>query len=174
MNKMSEEKFVQAICKHLDHSIAQLPSEVNARLESARLSALTTPAQEIDSLPANNLRDSLAELGDLPPAVSQRLDLARQQAISHYKSRPTVTRRLHNLFGEITEFFSATQLRRSAGFLATACVVVTAVSLLYIGAPEDEFLSLEDELTLVASAEDFELYENLDFYLWLADNGMPN
>jgi hypothetical protein len=29
-------------------------------------------------------------------------------------------------------------------------------------------------LKLVASADELELYENLDFYLWLEENGIPD
>ena len=58
--------------------------------------------------------------------------------------------------------------------VATACVLVTVVSLVYVNGNSSGNLSLDDELVLVASADDLELYENLDFYLWLDENGFAN
>ena len=62
----------------------------------------------------------------------------------------------------------------TASMVATACVLVTVVSLVYVNGNSSGNLSLDDELVLVASADDLELYENLDFYLWLDENGFAN
>jgi hypothetical protein len=52
--------------------------------------------------------------------------------------------------------------------------MVTVVSLFYVSSRPAGILSLEEEISLIASAEDIELYENLDFYLWLDENGIPD
>ena len=57
---------------------------------------------------------------------------------------------------------------------ATTCVIVTVVSLLTVFPDSATPLSLDEEISLIASADDLELYENLDFYMWLAENGLPN
>jgi len=54
--------------------------------------------------------------------------------------------------------------------LATTCVMVTAISIFYVNSRPAGTLTLEEEISLVATAEDIELYENLEFYLWLAEN----
>jgi len=67
-----------------------------------------------------------------------------------------------------------TQMALPAKMLATACLTVTIVSLFYTASRPAGTLPLEEEIALIASADDYELVENLDFYLWLADNGIPN
>jgi hypothetical protein len=54
--------------------------------------------------------------------------------------------------------------------LATACVVVTAISIFYVDSRPAGTVTLNEEIGLVATAEDIELYDNLEFYLWLAEN----
>jgi hypothetical protein len=48
--------------------------------------------------------------------------------------------------------------------------MVTAISIFYVNSRPTGTLTLEEEIDLVAAAEDIELYENLEFYLWLAEN----
>lgn len=174
MNRMSEEQFLQAIREHLDRSIEPLPLETTARLDSARLSAVQARVASQPDAVANKLRDGLDELGELPTGINGRLDLARQQAMARYRPRNAFSLRLQRSVDALWSSLAGLNLQKTAGMVATACVVVTTASILLWNTPADTPLSLEDELALVASAEDFELYENLDFYLWLAENGMPN
>lgn len=58
----------------------------------------------------------------------------------------------------------------SGGLVATAAMVMLTVSLLWSGAAQQWGLSVElDEMALMNEAHDIELYQELDFYLWLAD-----
>jgi len=57
-----------------------------------------------------------------------------------------------------------------AGGLVTACLLVTVVVLQW---PDSARISpVDSDILLFASADEIELYENLEFYLWLAENGM--
>ena len=57
---------------------------------------------------------------------------------------------------------------------ATACVLVT-VATLFFQFPEQPTGELaEADILLFASSDEIELYDNLEFYLWLAENGLPN
>jgi hypothetical protein len=48
--------------------------------------------------------------------------------------------------------------------------VVTAISIFYVDSRPAGTVTLNEEIGLVATAEDIELYDNLEFYLWLAEN----
>ena len=60
------------------------------------------------------------------------------------------------------------------GMIATACLTVTVVTLFYTSSNPGSEFSVDDELLLIASADELELYENLDFYLWLEETGFEN
>lgn len=59
------------------------------------------------------------------------------------------------------------------GGLATACVMVLAVTLIFNSPTSIESLPAED-LELISSSDNFELYEDLEFYEWLEEDGLPS
>jgi hypothetical protein len=53
---------------------------------------------------------------------------------------------------------------------ATACVIITVAVLFYNAPAPTDSPPLDPNIGLIASADELELYENLDFYVWLAEN----
>lgn len=172
---ISDDNLTELICQHLDRSTQDLDAEVVARLDALRMQAMERTATDTDSVDEALLVDAVLtglEEQPLPGSVSSRLDAMRAQAVDRYTApeakptKPQIQTWLQTWFGE--------KLALSASMVATACVLVTVVSLVYVREGSEGNLTLNDELTLVASAEDLELYENLDFYLWLDENGFAN
>ncbi len=59
------------------------------------------------------------------------------------------------------------------GALATACVMVVAVMILLRSPMPTEAVPLDD-LDLISSSESLELYEDLEFYEWLAEDNLQS
>lgn len=179
MNKLEENRFVQEICQRLDASIEHLDPSISARLDSSRQDALQSKLQSIDkeadSL-AQKVRRELNDNTGVSAEIEARLDQIRQQAIARLdtaelRGAPSLVAQIRDWFESRFSTFSLPvpgTVPRT--MLATACVLVTVVSIFYVNFRPTGSLSLEEEISLVASAEDIELYENLDFYLWLAEN----
>ncbi len=175
MNKLEDSLFIQEICQRLDASIAHLDPSISARLNTSRQDALKNKRQpinaETDSL-AQKVREQLNENAGLSIEIEAKLNQIRQQAIARLNSTelrvaPSSFARLQNC---LESRFSTFSLAVPGAMLATACVLVTVVSIFYVTSRPAGSLSLEEEISLIASAEDIELYENLEFYLWLAEN----
>jgi hypothetical protein len=172
---ISHDKLTALVCQYLDRSTQDLDAEIVARLDAVRMQALQRTAADADAVDEALLVDALLtglEEQPLPDSVANRLDAMRAQAVDKYTApaaRPAqaqIQTWLQTWFGE--------KFALSASMVATACVLVTVVSLVYVREGSEGNLTLNDELTLIASAEDLELYENLDFYLWLDENGFAN
>ncbi len=59
------------------------------------------------------------------------------------------------------------------GGLATACVMVFAVMIL-LNSPAPMQAVPVDEIELISSADNLELFEELEFYEWLEEDGLPS
>jgi hypothetical protein len=165
MIQRSDEEFIAAVGRMLDRSLEQLDPAIQQRLDSAR-----QLAQSQDSMAAplpHAARQSLDSQSEVSPEIEARLDQIRQRALDRMP-RPARNRQRRSLIEMIGEGLQQRVWRLSAGMLATSFVLVTAISLM----PYDKSteLSLDQELALLATEDDIELYENLDFYLWLAEN----
>lgn len=175
MNKLNEEILVQEICKHLDASIAHVPQSIEQYLTEGRQAALLQNAH-LNSQDAEGLTHAVrAELDDnsaLAPDIEARLDQIRHSAVTRFEQLQETTTEpsSFSLSAWIKTQFDSFNFAASAGMLATACVMVTAISIFYINSRPAGTLTLEEEIGLVATAEDIELYENLEFYLWLVEN----
>ena len=179
MNKLEENRFLQEICQRLDASIEHLNPSIRIRLDDSRRDALQSKlqpiAQEEDSL-AQKVRRELNDNTGVSPEIETRLDQIRQQAMARLdaaelRGAPSFLAQIQDWFESRFSIFSSIvpgTIPRT--MLATACVLVTVISIFYVNSRPTGSLSLEEEISLVASAEDIELYENLDFYLWLAEN----
>ena len=60
------------------------------------------------------------------------------------------------------------------GGLATTCLIVLSLSLWWNGPANEDLIPPVEDLDLLASAEPFDLYEDLDFYDWLAEHEHPS
>ena len=178
MNKTDDAVLLQDICRHLDASIAHLPVFIEQQLNQGRQAALKQHSHSAaEGQDAAGLAQSVSrEMNDnsaLPEEIEARLDQIRNSAVARFeqlqleKKTETVE---FSFGGWLKSQFDAFNFAASAGMLATACVLLTAISLFYVNSRPAGTLTLEQEIGLVATAEDIELYENLEFYLWLAEN----
>lgn len=60
-----------------------------------------------------------------------------------------------------------------AGSLATVCVMVLAVVVL-LNSPTSVNSVPLDDLELISSSDNLELFEDLEFYEWLEEDGLPS
>ncbi len=168
----SEEQFIQSVCEVLERSLADVEQQMGSRLDAARMAALQRSSAADPSADETMLADSLLNsLEDQPQPdfVNKRLDAMRARAIGQLDAAPASTSR--NSWQAWLDRVFTGAFPLPASMLATACVLLTVVSLVYVNDGSRSNMSLDDELVLVASADDLELYENLDFYLWLDENG---
>lgn len=165
MIQRSDEEFIAAVSRMLDRSLEQLDPAIQQRLDSARQQAQSQDSLA-DSLP-HAARQSLDRQSEISPEVEARLDQIRQRALDRMP-RPAENRQRRSLVKMVSEGLQQRAWQLSAGMLATSFVLVTSISLLPYG--NNTELSLDQELALLATEDDIELYENLDFYLWLAEN----
>jgi len=184
MNRMTENEFLSAIRLHLDKSIAQLDADIGLRLDSMREQALDPAGKVVVDLGelratdklVQTIRTNLEHSASVPAEIEARLDDIRQRAIaklelSREKSLHSSVAALRQQFGVLLD---SLKMPMPARLMATACIMVTAVSLFYVALRPPGSLSFEEEISLIASADDIELYENLEFYLWLAETELPN
>ena len=59
------------------------------------------------------------------------------------------------------------------GGMATACVMVLAVVLL-INSPTSMQAVPVDDIELISSSDNLDLFEDLEFYEWLEEDGLPS
>lgn len=167
-NSDAEARFLGTAKQTLDGSLAYLPTDIEARLNSARLVAMEQARAPGSGYSAaeHGLADAL-ESGQtqLPESVRLRLDAIRGAAMQRAN--------------EATQASTGWRMRWTArGFavpasaFASICVLVTTLAILNLPAPPETMPLVVVENSLVlASAEEIELYENLEFYQWLVDNG---
>ncbi len=179
MNKLEETVLVQEICRQLNASIEHLHPSIHHRLDNARQAALLKQPrlaqQNVDGL-AQLVSRELDDNATVPAEIEARLDQIRHKAIARFEKLETRSKQSKgaNLLGWFKFQFDSFNLAASAGMLASACVLITAISIFYVNSRPTGTFTLEEEIGLVASAEDIELYENLEFYLWLAENESLN
>ncbi len=179
MNKLEEEKFVAHICDYLDRSIEDMEPALMARLDSARTDALNKAiadklaSNDDEELLVDSILTRLEDQPELSPDIEQRLDAMRQQAVARLQTQPEKESLLAYSLDWIREQFN-NSFSLPVGMIATACLTVTVVTLFYTSSNPGSEFSVDDELLLIASADELELYENLDFYLWLEETGFEN
>jgi len=176
MNHLNDDLFLREICRHLDASIAHLPLSVSQQLDASRQAALTQTvhldAPDTEGL-AQSVRQEFAEGSEqLPADIEARLDQIRHSAVARFEElqRTPAQSSRFSMSAWIKSQLNSFNFGASAGMLATACVMITAISIFYVNSRPAGTLTLEDEIGLVATAEDIELYENLEFYMWLSEN----
>lgn len=170
MTRFDEQAFVERIRRRLDVELGDLDSATLARLETARKLALAQAGPTTAVAATGALHDPLSRRDTLPPEIESRLDAIRQRAVTRLQAGEAIPAQRQPRNSLASLFNDRPWL---TGMVTAAFVAVTTTSILLLNSPPDS-LSLEAELALVASATDIELYENLDFYLWLAENGLSN
>lgn len=174
MNRLEDSEFIEEICSRLDASIEELNHSISQQLDQSRTAAMQAINDGADALTLQVSKQLANE--DLPPAIEARLNQIRQQAIAKLESAEAANKQ--GLYAQFRDWLGAllgnSNLAIPGSVFASACVLVTVVSIFYTSSRPFGPLILEDEIVLIASADDFELYENLEFYQWLSDNELAN
>ena len=176
MNSHDQEQLLKYIRDTLDRSVAQIDDDTQERLDNIRSEALI---QQRITEPVNDSEESLlmaAQVGlddsitDLDAEVLAKLDQARKSALAQGEAAKPGA----GIWRQLAARFKLPQVTAPVGAFATACVLVTVATLFY-QFPNQPVSELADaDVILFASSDEIELYDNLEFYQWLADNGLPN
>jgi hypothetical protein len=172
MGKPDDEHFTARVAAALDSSIEELPPRIEARLDSMRSTALARVAGHDAFIRSAGMVLSSEEAAEgLPPFVSARLDDIRAQALQ-LAARQLQQKLQVTGWGVLSRLLNP-RLGIPAGAFASVCVLVTTFTLLTVRDPDEVMpAAMNEEGLVLASADDLELYENLEFYQWLADNGL--
>jgi hypothetical protein len=167
-----EERFVLRAAAELDTSLGAITPAQRERLDLARRQSLAFVAAKIEGSPDEHpaLARALTDSADqIPAEVRLRLDGIRAQAMvkaraaqkAEYSERP---------WWRLPRGFAV-----PAGAFASVCVLVTTLAIYSPGDVPDVLpVALSEDGVLITSADELELYQNLEFYQWLADNGLQN
>lgn len=171
-NLDSDERFAARVVAMLDSSIEALPPHIEARLNSMRSATLARAAgPDVFVRSAGLILSSEEAAEGLPPSVSARLDDIRAQALQ--RAARQLEQSSHPAGWGVLARLLKPQLGIPVGAFASVCVLVTTLALLTVREPNEVVpVAMNEEGLVLASADDLELYENLEFYQWLADNGL--
>jgi len=182
MTGREKEPFVTLIRELLDTSAESLDESVRSQLDQRRLQALARGSAPLAAVEDDDrlLAAARVVLDDsvdsLEPDLVMRLNQIREAALLQTRNRTakngrgavaTIREFLHNLF-------NFRPLSLPAGALAGAGMLAIALTLVYRPGAERTLDESDADVLLFASSDEIELYDNLEFYLWLADNGLPN
>ena len=125
-----------------------------------------------DSKVVAQVKDQLDQsLNDIPAHVRERLHAARKQAVAHAeRARHTSTAvSLSNTPCRDTQF-QWDKLWRPFAPIASAAAFAAVIIYINVATTVPAFdPDWEQDTELLYSADDFELYEDLEFYAWLAE-----
>ncbi len=177
IDEQDNERFAARVATMLDRSVEGLPPRIEARLDTMRSAALARLVEHDAFVQSAGmvLSDENAA-GGLPPAVAARLDDIRaqalQRAVRQLGQKPQA--RAWSVLGSLLNpSLLNPRLGIPAGAFASVCVLVTTITLFSVREPDVAMpVAMNEEGLVLASADDLELYENLEFYQWLADNGL--
>lgn len=165
-----EERFLLKVGAVLDNSLHQMPPALMACLDAGRQRALM---QAQDSRGSGIGEQTIVQTLDdsaeqLSPEIKARLDGIRAAAMQRARDASAGKKRVP---GQWQDWIRSLALPASA--FASVCVLVITVAVFRQPEPQELIPELvADNALLLASEEELELYENLEFYQWLADNGM--
>lgn len=171
----ADARFVRRAADVLNASMSGLPPSVTARLNSIRESAVASADADLQrasmtSEPATGSAVLARRNDSLPTDVVDRLDDIRARAMQRAAQR---SQRGHGLLTGWRERLDGLSFGVPAGAFASICVLVTTLAIFNLLASEEPIpASLAEDVLLLASVDDIELYENLEFYQWLAENGL--
>lgn len=108
--------------------------------------------------------------------VRTELDASCERLDGHTRSRLNSIRHAALEHGLKQQTMPGRALLAPFGGLVTACVLVVVVSLFYQQRPETPLQAIPDngsaieDLDILTSTENLELFENLEFFQWLEEN----
>ncbi len=164
----ADERFLRQVVSVLNNSLSELSLREMAQLNQARMAATTRQ-------PVDMARELTMSRGELPPDVTFRLDAIRAEALQRAQAQLRRGKSREASQGPLGRLFIGYGMPVSA--FASVCVLVTALAVFNLrdnmreGLDPLPLVVIEDSV-LLASEEDIELYENLEFYQWLAENGL--
>lgn len=164
---LNDNEFVALICAELDEDLHNLDAKLIERLDSTRNNALQQECvsrSQDEELLVQIARESLTDANPLNEDIESQLDQIRAQAMAHLAKQGG-----REKSSPLSDWLPHLPWRMPASVFASAFAIVGTVALLNIY-NRDAGLQGEIELAMLTSAEDLELYENLEFYLWLSEN----
>lgn len=175
MTSQDHEQLLGHIRHTLDQSVAQLDGDTRERLDYMRSEAAMQQLKE----PVNDCEENLLmaarvalddSIEELSPSLLAGLNEARTSALAQVG----ITDPERGVWRQLTARLKSPLISVPAGAFATACVLVTVTALFNQITGQRGSEVADADVILFASSEEIELYDNLEFYLWLADNGLPN
>jgi len=169
-----EERFLLRVAAELDNSLDSLSAAERACLDAARRATLVRAGLESVERPEaqSAFARALDEIaGRIPDDVRRRLDAIRAQAMARARADARSAEPASARFSwRLPRGFAV-----PAGAFASVSVLVTTLALFSTSeVPEVLPVMLSEDGLLIASADELELYQNLEFYQWLADSGLQN
>lgn len=179
-NKLGTDKeeacFLAKVVQTLDVSLEHLPEGVEQQLGNARHTALLLVPQ-LDSENGSSTSDFAWALEVSEQQISEsirlRLEGIRAGAMRKASAALDKSNAEHNGRGWVWRQWAPRGFAVPASAIASICMLVTTLAI--INLPESsETMSLvvAENSFVLATEEDIELYENLEFYQWLAENGL--
>ena len=169
MKKLSNDEFVESIVDVLDGFAEEVDEPTVSKLDMARENAMAKVAA--DARLVNAVQQALAESENLPTQIDTKLDAMRKQALASGSKPANLGAQI---WQQLNSIFPSAQFNLSRSLIATACVTLTVASVFYNLSEPSNLLSTDEEFSVIAASEEIELYENLDFYLWLEENELLN
>ncbi len=135
MNKLDDRAFIEEIRTRLDRSISEMNPEFCLRLDGFRQRALNVPRTQLSEDNEPLIDSVLTTLDDNEPVaahIEARLNAIRQQALTRLQHTESAGNRsvLERIRESIQSLLDTNMAM--ASMVATACVMVTVVSLFYV------------------------------------------
>lgn len=164
-----ETRFIAKALQVLDSSLTELPPNIEVRLDCARLAALLqarVPGSDNGATARGFAAALESDEGQIPESVRLRLDSIRAGAMQRASAAQQAQ-------GPWWRRWAPQGFAVPASAFASLCILVTTLAIFNLsGAPETMPLVVAENSLVLASEAEIELYENLEFYQWLADNGL--
>lgn len=171
----ADARFVRRAADVLNASMSGVPPAITARLNSIRESVVASA--ETDSVGVSAMRSPVvSKPGEpMPAGITDRLDdiRARAMQLAARQSQDHNHGFLMGWRGRLASRLSGVAFGVPAGAFASICVLFTTLAIFNVPTSDEPLpAALAEEVLLQASVDDIELYENLEFYQWLAENGL--
>ena len=162
-----EARFLAKVVQTLDSSLMHLPVELEERLQAGQLDCE-------DSAAASDFAWALeSREQQIPESVKLRLDGIRAEAMRKASESLDKANAEHKGSGWKWSRWAPQGFAVPASAFASICVLVTTLAIFIPSEPLETMpLAVAEDSLVLASEDEIELYENLEFYQWLADNGL--
>jgi len=171
-----EARFLAKVMQTLDSSLTQLPNGIEERLDASRHAAMLQslgPSRENSAVNGRFAATLASSKQQIPESVNQRLDAIRAGAMQRASAALQKTDGAAKSKGWWWRRWTAGTYTVPASAFASICMLVTTLAIFNLpDTPETMPLVVAESSLVLASEEEIELYENLEFYQWLADNAL--